>query len=247
MRITTVLFDLDGTLLPMDQDVFVKEYFGRIAGKLAPQGYDPKKLVDTIWRGTGAMVKNDGSMSNEEAFWKCYAGVYGQEKLKDKAIFDDFYLNDFANTKAFCGENCKAKEVFDYCKQKYGRVILASNPIFPKEAMEWRLKFAGLNPEEFDYISDYSNSHYSKPNSNFLKEILEKNNLKSGEVVYFGNSEIEDGKPAKELGIEVYMVGDKPGFFGFMEGAVMDEIPDSVYEGALAIILDCEIPPFSYD
>jgi phosphoesterase RecJ-like protein len=34
------------------------------------------------------------------------------------------------------------------------------------------------------------------------------------------------------------MVGDKPGFFGFMEGAQMDEIPDSAYEGALAIILD---------
>ena len=38
---------------------------------------------------------------------------------------------------------------------------------------------------------------------------------------------------------QVYMVGDKPGFFGFMEGAQMDEIPDSDYEGALAIILDC--------
>ena len=37
---------------------------------------------------------------------------------------------------------------------------------------------------------------------------------------------------------EVYMVGDQPGFFGFMEGAVMDDIPDSAYEGALAIILD---------
>jgi len=39
-------------------------------------------------------------------------------------------------------------------------------------------------------------------------------------------------------GKEVFMVGDKPGFFGFMEGAQMDEIPDSAYEGALAIILD---------
>ena len=37
---------------------------------------------------------------------------------------------------------------------------------------------------------------------------------------------------------EVYMVGDQPGFFGFMEGAQMDNIPDSAYEGALAIILD---------
>ena len=40
-------------------------------------------------------------------------------------------------------------------------------------------------------------------------------------------------------GKQVSMVGDKPGFFGFMEGAQMDEIPDSDYEGALAIILDC--------
>ena len=39
-------------------------------------------------------------------------------------------------------------------------------------------------------------------------------------------------------GKEVYMVGDKPGFFGFMEGAVMDDIPDNLYEGALSIILD---------
>ena len=40
-------------------------------------------------------------------------------------------------------------------------------------------------------------------------------------------------------GKQVYMVGDKPGFFGFMEGAQVDEIPDSAYENALAIILDC--------
>ena len=37
----------------------------------------------------------------------------------------------------------------------------------------------------------------------------------------------------------VYIVGDEPRFFGFMEGAQMDEIPDSTYEGALAMILDC--------
>ena len=38
---------------------------------------------------------------------------------------------------------------------------------------------------------------------------------------------------------QVYTVGDKPGFFGFMEDSQPDDIPDSAYEGALAIILDC--------
>ena len=36
----------------------------------------------------------------------------------------------------------------------------------------------------------------------------------------------------------VYTVGDAAGRYAFMEGAVMDEIPDEAYEGALAIILD---------
>ena len=36
VMITTVLFDLDGTLLPMDQDRFVQSYIGRMAKKLAP-------------------------------------------------------------------------------------------------------------------------------------------------------------------------------------------------------------------
>ena len=39
---------------------------------------------------------------------------------------------------------------------------------------------------------------------------------------------------------QVYMVGDAPGFFGFMEGAEMDQVPDSAYANALAIILDCD-------
>ena len=63
---TTVLFDLDGTLLPMDQDVFGKAYFGGMAKKMAPYGYDPQRLVKAIWTGTEAMVKNDGSITNED-------------------------------------------------------------------------------------------------------------------------------------------------------------------------------------
>ena len=45
MALTTVLFDLDGTLLPMDQEEFVRAYFHKMAGKLAPLGYEPEKLV----------------------------------------------------------------------------------------------------------------------------------------------------------------------------------------------------------
>ena len=75
--IKTVLFDLDGTLLPMDMECFTKDYFSRMAGYMAPHGYDPQKLVDSIWEGTAAMVKNDGSVTNEVAFWNSFRRRFG--------------------------------------------------------------------------------------------------------------------------------------------------------------------------
>ncbi len=38
---------------------------------------------------------------------------------------------------------------------------------------------------------------------------------------------------------EIYVVGDAAGHYSFMDDTIMDEIPDNLYEGALAIILDC--------
>ncbi len=68
----TILFDLDGTLLPMDQDVFVRDYFGHLAKKVAPFGYDAKDLPANLWKGVAAMVMNDGRCSNEEVFWNVF-------------------------------------------------------------------------------------------------------------------------------------------------------------------------------
>ena len=101
--IKTVLFDLDGTLLPMDQDVFVKAYFKRLAEKLAPHGYDPKKLIDGIWAGTAAMIKNDGSHTNEEVFWDCFSKMMGERVLQDKELFDEYYRVEFQEAANSCG------------------------------------------------------------------------------------------------------------------------------------------------
>ena len=55
-----ILFDLDGTLLPMDQEVFTKTYFASLTNRFKKL-YDPKELIDATWSGIRAMVKNDGS------------------------------------------------------------------------------------------------------------------------------------------------------------------------------------------
>ena len=46
---------------------------------------------------------------------------------------------------------------------------------------------------------------------------------------------LQDNFPNKKI----YTVGDDAKRYAFMEGSVMDEIPDETYNGALAIVLDC--------
>ena len=96
MKKKTILFDLDGTLLPMDQDAFTRGYFKLLAQKLAPHGYDPAALVDNIWAGTAAMVGNDGKRTNEAAFWDRFAALYGEQVREDIPLFDAFYRQEFS-------------------------------------------------------------------------------------------------------------------------------------------------------
>lgn len=115
--ITTVLFDLDGTLLPMNQDQFVRGYFSALAQKMSAYGYEPQKLIDSIFRGTAAMIQNDGRVSNERIFWNTFAEIYGERVWADQGYFDEFYQTEFPKIRAFCGFQEKAAEMVRNIKQ----------------------------------------------------------------------------------------------------------------------------------
>ena len=102
-QITTVLFDLDGTLLPMELEKFTNTYFGLLAKKAAPFGFQPEPLVAAVWKGTKAMVKNDGTETNDKRFWDTFAGEMGEEVLQLRPVFDGLYANEFPGATAACG------------------------------------------------------------------------------------------------------------------------------------------------
>lgn len=205
--IKLVLFDLDGTLLPMDQEVFGKAYFSGLSQKLAPFGYEPKALVGGILEGTKAMVLNDGSCTNEEAFWKRFEAIFGAQVREQEPIFRDFYAKEFQLAKDACGYDKRAKEVISAIKEKGLRVVLATNPIFPAIATESRIRWAGLSPEDFELYTTYENSHFCKPNPKYYLEILEKVGVSSEECLMVGNDVTED-MVAETLGMQVFLLTD---------------------------------------
>ncbi|MBO5259854.1 MAG: HAD family hydrolase [Agathobacter sp.] len=207
MSLKAVLFDLDGTLLPMDQEVFVKAYFKELAAKLAPHGYEPEGLIKSIWNGTGAMVKNDGSRNNEEVFWEAFRSIYGERVMGDLQYFDDFYRNEFQKAQSACGFNAMAAEVVHKIQNKGIRVALATNPIFPAVATESRIRWVGLEPEDFEIYTTYENIGYCKPNPEYYREILRRMDVKPEECLMVGNDVTED-MVAETIGMDVFLLTD---------------------------------------
>lgn len=208
MSIKAVLFDLDGTLLPMDQDQFVKSYLGLLGKRLAPKGYEFEKFMKVMWAGVGAMVKNDGNCTNEEAFWKVFTKAFGEESMKDKPFIDEFYKNEFNQIQAVCGYNKAAKEIIEWVKEKGLIPVLATNPLFPHTATENRMRWAGLEPEMFVAYTTYEDCHYCKPNPKYYQELIEKLGLNPEECVMVGNDFDEDIVPTISLGMQCFLLTD---------------------------------------
>ena len=203
--ITTVFFDLDGTLLPMDLDEFQRAYMGGLAKKIAPHGYDPKVLLKGISLGIVAMVGNTGHRTNEEVFWEAFSGCCGRDGQLDTPIFMDYYHNEFQQLKALCGFESAAAETVAELKDRGLRLVLATNPLFPAIATQSRAKWAGLEPNDFEIVTTYENSCRCKPNPDYYRELLGKLGLKAEECLMVGNDADED-MVAEEVGMQVFLL-----------------------------------------
>ena len=208
--IKNVLFDLDGTLLPMDMEEFTTGYFKFLVKKAmgASDRYTSDDLIKAVWGGVKAMVMNRSDKTNEEAFWQYFASVYGEDAVNDKHIFDEFYANEFENAKAFTGYNPEAKITVDAIKNAGYRVVLATNPVFPEVATRKRANWAGFDISEFEAFTTYENCTTCKPNPEYYLALLEKLGMDPKECLMVGNDVTEDMDAGLKAGMQVFLIKD---------------------------------------
>ena len=207
MSISVVLFDLDGTLLPMDQDVFLKTYLGMLSKRMASYGYDPKNFVSGIWQGTMAVIANDGSRINEDVFWEAFSAIQGKDTLADIKYFEAFYREQFDDVRSVCSFNTEARATVDKIKSAGLRIALATNPVFPSIATEKRMAWAGFKPSDFELYTTYENSRYCKPNPKYYLEIASKLGVTPEECLMVGN-DVSDDMAAQKAGMKVFLLTD---------------------------------------
>lgn len=204
--IKAVLFDLDGTLLQMDIDYYNDCYFKALHKKLVSIGYPKDKIISGMWSAINAMLKNDGSVLNEKIFWKEFSNQFGQRVYDDEPVFDDFYKNEFVKIGDNAGEqNPMAAEIVRWLKSQGIITVLATNAVYPKIAAHERLRWTGLFPEDFSYITTYDNSYACKPNLKYYEQILSAIDCKPEETLMVGN-DVQEDMIAGKIGMNVFLL-----------------------------------------
>ena len=202
----TFLFDLDGTLLPMDYDMFMKLYFYNI-GDYFKERLDPNLLAKYIMSATEVVITDKSGLSNEDKFMNHFAALVNDDIEWFKEQFIQFYTSQFENVQASTYKSPEMRQSVDLLKKKGYKVVIATNPLFPMVANEERIKWAGFTADEFDYVSCFEDSSYTKPHLEYYQGVLDKIGKKPEDCFMVGN-DIFDDLSSGHLGIETYLTTD---------------------------------------
>lgn len=202
-----VFFDLDGTLLPLDMDMFTRLYFEAIGESGIMWQIDPVNGHQIFHKAIYAMLANDGRATNRDVFDAAIdqSSDIGSAQLTD--LMNGFYNGGYKRLRESALRKEHVPEMIGILKEKGYRLILSTNPLFPAVATNQRVEWAGLKSEDFEYISYYDNSSYCKPHLGYYREILGKIGLNADECYMVGNDVRED-MCAVQLGYEGFLVTD---------------------------------------
>lgn len=206
-NIECLLFDLDGTLLPMDMNVFIQEYFKLLQVRAAPY-IPPEKFVKYLWAATGAMVENEDPMcANHDVFWHHFSRYAKFPRVTLEPVFEEFYLHEFPALVRTVQPSPLSREIVSRVLERGKQVVLATNPIFPSIAVQERMRWADIHDLPWLLVTTYENSRYCKPKLAYYTDILDHLGLPPGRCLMVGN-DVQEDLVASRLGIHTYLVTD---------------------------------------
>ena len=206
--IRAVLLDLDDTLLGNDMERFLPLYFAAMGERMA-RFIDPEDLVRKVLASSRVMMQNqDADITNQQAFDADFFTGLGHPESEVRPVIDAFYEDDFSALKRYTQPRPEARPLVQSLFNQGYDVVIATNPLFPRRAIEHRLDWAEVSDFHFKLITTYENSHFSKPNPRYYQEILDKIGCRPREAVMVGDDFRNDIAPAMHVGLHTYWITD---------------------------------------
>lgn len=204
VRFEGFFFDLDGTLLQVEMRKFIPAYARGLAEWFVDIT-DRKTFTGILLDATIALLQHqDGRQSNEEFLLEILT-----ERLNiDGELFNQrlgwYCEQDLRQLAELIQPHPSASAVLDHCRQAGLRLVLATNPVFPRSVVAARLRWGGLPDYPFELITSYENSRFCKPHPGYFTDILTHLGLEASRCLMIGN-DTEQDLAAQQVGITTFL------------------------------------------
>jgi FMN phosphatase YigB (HAD superfamily) len=209
MMFKAILFDLDGTLLDINMEIFLQYYFAEMMEAAREYGYkDVKRMVAQVYHATDLMIANRSpAILNEEAFMKEFLDNGNDPEPAVRGFFDAFYQQRFPRLKVYCRPFPGIAEMMQRLRGRGFKVVIATNPVFPREAIQQRLEWAGIGDLPYALITSYEEMHFCKPQLAYYQEISNRIGVDAVDCLMVGN-DVDEDLPAGQIGMKTFLVED---------------------------------------
>lgn len=205
-----VLFDLDDTLLGNNMDTFIPNYFALLSRYAEPKMARDEFLRELMICTRAMVASQETAVSNRDVFWQAFQQRTGLDPDEMEQFFDVFYRDHFPDLAAVTTPQPGAREIVQTCFNQGWQVVIATNPMFPRRAVEHRLAWAGLPVTDYPYslVTTYENMHATKPHAAYYEEILAKIGVPASAALMVGDDWENDIEPAARLGCHTFWIAN---------------------------------------
>ncbi len=208
-RINTIFFDLDATLVPYVQAELTEAYFGDLHKFAVKQlgSSQAERFDEAAMKGFHAMKQNDGSLSNIQRFRQVFYQVWPDCPVDIEAFYEAFYNGPFEDVRRVVHYRGSEKKLLRGLREKGYKLVCATNPVFPLSANRRRMSWAGIEPADFDYVTNYDNCRYCKPSPGYFREAAVAVSAQPELCLMVGNDTMDDFG-AIDAGLQVILITD---------------------------------------
>lgn len=202
--VRAVLFDLDGTLLNVDMARFIPEYLARMAEHFADV-VSPERFARTMRATISALIAADDGHLNAEMVTEVLEQRLGVAPADGALRLRKFFSDGLNELQPLVEPLPQARELLMSCVERGLQVVIATNPVFPRDVVAARLEWGGIGDLPYALVTTLENSNYCKPHPKYFTQVLAELGLSAVEAVMVGN-DTEHDLAARKVGIPAFLV-----------------------------------------